>query len=141
LNRLAIAHPIVGRASGLLLRGARTIALTDVEMTSLVDLRCLDATGDVVAHRQSQFVSAIGRHPVESWLALSTFDTLRIRPKTETQSLAVFTNSGEFPCFLTPACSCQALEMFSLDLSLRFVVRLQLKLNVSRTAMRVLLAY
>ena len=30
-------------------------------------------------------------------------------------------------------CSRQALEMFSLDLSLRFVVRLQLKLNVGLT--------
>jgi len=50
---MAIAHPIIGRVSGLLLGGARTIALTDVEMTSLVDLRGLDATGELVAHRQS----------------------------------------------------------------------------------------
>ena len=54
-------------------------------------------------HRPScHDASFFNRHPVNAWFAVSIFDTLRSRPKSENQSLAVFMIEGNFQNFLTP---------------------------------------
>ena len=60
----------------------------------------------LVRHRSSCLETSFSdRHPVNAWLAATTFDTLRSRPKSENQSLAVVTIAGKFKRFLTRVCS------------------------------------
>lgn len=81
-------------------------------------------------HRSSCLATSFSdRHRDNAWLAASMFDTLRSRPKAETQSLAVFTTECDLQSFPTPACSRQAPVRFRLDLQRCVVLRLQLKLK------------